>query len=106
MLKTINLNETKIKVEFNQFVTSKNIKAVSGKVLRTNNDGSTMSQVMTTTYDISLDGVVFEVSNKYNYKQNKRVRDLLDCSYSFVYNNREFKTEKKMIEFILCPQLN
>ena len=101
MLKTINLNETKIKVEFNTFVTSKNIKGVSGKVLRTNNDGSTMSQVMTTTYDISLDGVVFEVANKYSYKQNKRVRGLLDCSYNFVYNNREFKTEKKMIEFIL-----
>ena len=44
---------------------------------------------------------VFEVANKYNYKQNKRVRGLLDCSYSFVYSNREFKTEKKMIEFIL-----
>ena len=104
MLKTINLNETKIKVEFNQFVTSKNIKAVSGKVLRTNNDGSTMSQVMTTTYDISLDGVVYEVSDKFVYRQNKRVRDLLDCSYSFVYNNREFKTEKKMIEYILTSK--
>jgi hypothetical protein len=101
MLKTINLNETKIKVEFNTLVTSKNIQAVSGKVLRTNNDGSTMNQVMTTTYDISLDGVVYEVTDKTSYKQNKRVRDLLDCSYSFVYNNREFKTEKKMIEFIL-----
>ena len=101
MLKTINLNETKIKVEFNQFVTSKNIKTLIGKVLRTNNDGSTMNQVMTTTYDISLDGVVFEVSAKTSHKQNKRVRTLLDSSYSFVYNNREFKTEKKMIEFIL-----
>tara|TARA_R110000744_G_scaffold54006_1_gene114957 strand:- start:98 stop:412 length:315 start_codon:yes stop_codon:yes gene_type:complete len=101
MLKTINLNETKIKVQFNTLVTSKNIQAVSGKVLRTNNDGSTMHEVMITTYDISLDGVVYEVSDKTSYKQNKRVRDLLDSSYSFVYNNIEFKTEKKMIEYIL-----
>ena len=101
MQKTINLNETKIKVEFNTLVTSKNIETVSGKVLRTNNDGSTMNEVMTTTYDISLDGVVYEVSDKTSHKQNKRVRDLLDSSYSFVYNHREFKTEKKMIEFIL-----
>jgi hypothetical protein len=101
MQKTINLNETKIKVEFNTLVTSKNIETVSGKVLRTNNDGSTMNQVMTTTYDISLDGVVYEVSDKVSYKQNKRVRDLLDSSYSFVFQNREFNTEKKMIEYIL-----
>ena len=104
MKKSINLNGTKIKVEFNTLVTSKNIQAVSGKVLRTNFDGSTMSQVMTTTYDISLDGVVYEVSDKFVYRQNKRVRDLLDCSYSFVYNNREFKTEKKMIEYILTSK--
>tara|TARA_R110002033_G_scaffold1510_7_gene13103 strand:+ start:722 stop:1036 length:315 start_codon:yes stop_codon:yes gene_type:complete len=101
MQKTINLNETKIKVEFNTLVTSKNIETVSGKVLRTNNDGSTMNEVMTTTYDISLDGVVYEVSDKTSHKQNKRVRDLLDSSYSFVFQNREFKTEKKMIEYIL-----
>ena len=101
MQKTINLNETKIKVEFNTLVTSKNIETVSGKVLRTNNDGSTMNEVMTTTYDISLDGVVYEVSDKTSHKQNKRVRDLLDSSYSFVFQNIEFKTEKKMIEYIL-----
>ena len=101
MQKTINLNETKIKVEFNTLVTSKNIETVSGKVLRTNNDGSTMNEVMTTTYDISLDGVVYEVSDKTSHKQNKRVRDLLDSSYSFVFQNREFNTEKKMIEYIL-----
>ena len=101
MKKTINLDGTKIKVEFNTLVSNKNIEAISGKVLRTNNDGSTMNEVMTTTYDISLDGVVYEVSDKFVYRQNKRVRDLLDCSYSFVYNNREFKTEKKMIEYIL-----
>jgi len=101
MTKTINLNGTKIKVEFNTLVSEKNIKTESGKVLRTNNDGSTMSEVMTTTYDISLDGVIYEVSDKTYYKQNKRVRDLLDSSYSFVFKNREFKTEKKMIEAIL-----
>ena len=101
MKKTINLNGTKIKVEFNTFVTDKKIKAVSGKVLRTNFDGSTMSEVMTTTYDISLDGVVYEVSNKASYKKNRWEADLLDSSYSFVFNNREFKTEKKMIEYIL-----
>ena len=101
MKKTINLNGTKIKVEFNTLVTSKNIETVSGKVLRTNNDGSTMNEVMTTTYDISLDGVIYEVSDKTSHKQNKRVRDLLDSSYSFVFQNIEFKTEKKMIEYIL-----
>ena len=101
MKKTINLNGTKIKVEFNTLVSDKNIKTESGKVLRTNNDGSKMSEVMTTTYDISLDGVMYEVSDKTYHKQNKRVRDLLDSSYSFVFQNREFKTEKKMIEAIL-----
>ena len=101
MKKTINLNGIKIKVEFNTLVTSKNTETVSGKVLRTNNDGSTMNEVMTTTYDISLDGVVYEVSDKTSHKQNKRVRDLLDSSYSFVFQNIEFKTEKKMIEYIL-----
>lgn len=100
MKKTINLNGTKIKVDFNLFG-DKSIKAVSGKVLRTNFDGSTMSEVMTTTYDISLDGVVYEVSNKASYKLNRWEADLLDASYSFVFNNREFKTEKKMIEYIL-----
>ena len=101
MKKTINLNGIKIKVEFNTLVTSKNTETVSGKVLRTNNDGSTMNEVMTTTYDISLDGVIYEVSDKTSHKQNKRVRDLLDSSYSFVFQNIEFKTEKKMIEYIL-----
>ena len=101
MQKTINLNGTKIKVEYNTFVSNKYIETVSGKVLRTNNDGSTMSQVMTTTYDITIDGVVYEVSDKFSYRQNKRVRDLLDSSNSFLFNNNEFKTEKKMIEYIL-----
>ena len=101
MRKTINLNGTQIKVEFNTFVTDKKIKAVSGKALRTNFDGSTMNEVMTTTYDISLDGVVYEVSDKASYKLNRWEADLLDASYSFVFNNREFKTEKKMIEYIL-----
>tara|TARA_R110000824_G_scaffold125454_1_gene284619 strand:- start:297 stop:611 length:315 start_codon:yes stop_codon:yes gene_type:complete len=101
MKKTINLNGIKIKVEFNTLVSDKCIKAVSGKVIRTNNDGSTMSQVMTTTYDVTIDGVLFEVTDKVTYKQNKKVKDLLDSSYSFVFKNNEFKTEKKMIEYIL-----
>ena len=104
MKKTINLNGTKIKVEYNTFVSNKYIETVSGKVLRTNSDGSAMNQVMKTTYDITIDGVMFEVTDKFTYKQNKRVRDLLDSSNSFLFNNNEFKTEKKMIEYILTSK--